>query len=376
MLPLAGVKVIEIAQNLAGPYAGNILGHLGAEVIKVERPEGDDARGWGPPFVGDTAAAFNAVNLNKRSVTVDFNDAAELAWLKRLIAGSDVVVQNLRPGSLEKFGLDGPALVPDNPRLIYCSLSAFGPRGPMRLNPGYEPMVQAYSGLMLLSGEDGGPPIRMGTQVLDHGTAMWAALGVVAALLERQRTSKGAIVDTSLFETALGWLTVPFSRFAVMGTPPPRHPTGNALVVVFQGFETKNGPVIVAAANDRLFAKLAAALDHPEWSTDPRFASNAARVENKAALIPEIERIMLTRTKGEWIDLMTEAGIPCAPVHSMAEVAELPQTVATEMVQQVPGLELALMALPIMFDGARASLRARAPELGEHNAEVKDAAKS
>lgn len=372
MLPLAGVKVIEIAQNLAGPYAGNILGHLGAEVIKVERPEGDDARGWGPPFIGDTAAAFNAVNLNKRSVTVDFNDAAGLAWLKRLIAGADVVVQNLRPGSLEKFGLDGAALVPDNPRLVYCSLSAFGPRGPMRLNPGYEPMVQAYAGLMLLSGEDGGPPIRMGTQVLDHGTAMWAALGVVAALLDRQRTGRGAIVDTSLFETALGWLTVPFSRFAVTGTPPPRHPTGNALVVVFQGFETRNGPVIVAAANDRLFAKLAAALDHPEWAADPRFACNAARVENKDALIPEIERIMATRTKGEWIDLMTAAGVPCAPIHTMAEVAELPQTAATEMIQPVPGLDLALMALPIMFDGARPTLRARAPDLGQHNAEVED----
>ncbi|MCG8690741.1 MAG: CoA transferase, partial [Minwuiales bacterium] len=370
MLPLEGIKVVEVAQNLAGPFTGNILGHLGADVIKVERPEGDDARGWGPPFIDDAAASFHAVNLNKQSITLDLKDPAAIARLKHLVRDADVLVQNMRPGAMEKLGLGGEDLLALNPRLVYCSLWAFGAQGPMRLNPGYEPMVQAFSGLMLLSGEEGGPPVRMGTQVLDHGTAMWAALGITAALFRRDRTGRGGIVDTSLFETALGWMTIHFSRFGVMGTVPERHPTGNALVVVFQGFETQNGPVIVAAANDRLFAKLAAELGHPEWADDPRFKDNAARVANKAELIPQIEAIMLTRTKGDWIDRLTAVGVPCAPVHSMADVMDLPQTAATGMIQPVPGLDHRVMGLPIMFDGERPRIRSRAPKLGEHNAET------
>jgi crotonobetainyl-CoA:carnitine CoA-transferase CaiB-like acyl-CoA transferase len=370
-LPLAGIKVVEIAQNLAGPFAGEILAHMGADVVKVERPDGgDDARGWGPPFFAGTSALFHAVNASKRSITLDLKDARALAWLTEYIAGADALVQNLRPGVIEELGLTPEALLARNPRLVYCSLWTFGRRGPLRLRPGYEPMVQAFAGLMMVNGEEGGPPMRIGTSVIDCGTGMWAAMGVLAGLVQRQRTGRGCVVDTSLYETALAWLTNHFASYRISGNPPVRHRTGSSRLIVFQGFETKNGPVIIAAANDRLFAKLAQALGRPEWATDPRFTTNALRQEHKAQLIPEIETIMLTRTKGEWVDLLEDAGVPCAPIQTFLEVLAHPQTAATGMIQQVPELDLELMGLPISFDGVRPPLRRRAPTLGEHNDEI------
>jgi crotonobetainyl-CoA:carnitine CoA-transferase CaiB-like acyl-CoA transferase len=371
MLPLAGVKVVEIAQNLAGPFAAEILAHMGADVVKVERPDGgDDARGWGPPFFAGTSAAYHAMNVNKRAITVDLKDPAAVSWLTDHIAGADVLVQNLRPGVTDELGLGAEAMLARHPRLIYCSLWAFGNAGPLRLRPGYEPMVQAFAGLFMLSGEEGGPPIRLGTSVLDFGTGMWAAMGVLAGLVQRARTGRGCVVDTSLFETALGWLTGHFASYRISGDPPVRHPTGSSRLVVFQGFQTKSGPIIIAAGNDRLFAKLAAVLGRPEWATDARFATNAQRNANREALIPEIETIMLTRTKGEWLDRLEEAGVPCAPIHTLPEVLAQPQTAATGMIQKVPGLDLELMSLPIRFDGVRPPIRRHAPTLGEHNDEI------
>ena len=371
MLPLSGIKVVEIAQNLAGPFAGEILAHMGADVVKVERPEGgDDARGWGPPFWRGTSPGFHAMNLNKRGITVDLKDARAVIWLRDYVARADVLIQNLRPGVMDDLGLGPESLMADNPRLIYCSLWAFGPTGPLRLRPGYEPMVQAFAGLMMVNGEEGGPPTRIGTSILDYGTGMWAAMGTLAGLVQRQRTGRGCVVDTSLFETALGWFTGHFASFRVSGEPPQRHRTGSQRVVVFQGFETKNGPLIVAAGNDRLFAKLARELGHPEWATDARFMTNALRVTHRALLIPQIEAIMLTRTKGEWLDRLEQAGVPCAPINSLHDVLAEPQTAATGMIQAVPEIDLELMGLPIMFDRVRPPIQRRAPGLGEHNDEI------
>jgi crotonobetainyl-CoA:carnitine CoA-transferase CaiB-like acyl-CoA transferase len=199
---------------------------------------------------------------------------------------------------------------------------------------------------------------------------MWAAMGALAGLVQRRATGRGCVVDTSLFETALGWLTGHFASFRVSGELPVRHRTGSSRVVVFQGFETKSGPLIVATANDRLFAKLAQALGHPEWATDPRFRTSAARVVNRAELIPQVEAIMLTRTKGEWLDLLEQAGVPCAPIHNLHEVMEQPQTAAIGMIQPVPDLGLDLIGLPISFDGARPAIRRPPPRLGEHNDEI------
>jgi len=371
MLPLEGIKVVEIAQNLAGPYAGEILAALGADVVKVERPEGgDDARGWGPPFWRGTSPAFLTMNSDKRSITLDLKDPAAVAWLTAYLGDADVLVQNLRPGVLEAFGLGPEALLAKYPRLVYCSLWAFGRTGPLRLRPGYEPMVQAFAGLMTVNGDEGGPPTRIGTSILDYGTGMWTAIGTLAALVRRQQTGRGGVVDASLFETALAWLTGHYTAYRITGELPVPHRSGSRRLVVFQAFEAKDGPVIVAAGNDRLFAKLAQALGRPDWAQDARFATNAARVTNRAALIPEIEAIVRTRTKAEWLERLEQAGVPCAPIQNLAEVLAEPQTGATGMLQPVPELGLELLGLPLSFDGERPPIRRRAPHLGEHNGEI------
>ena len=370
-LPLKGIRVIEVAQNLAGPYCAEILAHLGADVIKVERVEGgDDTRGWGPPFLEGAGTSFHAVNLGKRSVAVDLKNPAQVARLLRLIDEADVLVQNLRPGSMEALGLDAAALAARNPRLIYCSLGALGSVGPLKDRPGFEPMVQAFSGLMMTSGQEGGPPIRIGTQLLDHGTGMWAAIGVLAALVRRSVTGKGGTIDTSLFETALGWWTIFYAGYAVSGEVPQRHPTGSGKLIVFQGFEARNGTIVIAAGNDRLFAKLAVALGRADWARDPRFARNAGRYEHREEILAEVARIVATRNKGEWLDILEAAGVPCAPVNTLTEMLAEPQTEAVGMLQKVPGLDLRLMGLPVMLDGARPPISRRAPKLGEHTREV------
>ena len=370
-LPLKGIRVIEIAQNLAGPYCAQILAHLGADVIKIERREGgDDTRGWGPPFLEGAGTSFHAVNLGKRSVAIDLKDTVEMARLLPLIDQADVLVQNLRPGSMDPLGLDAATLTARNPKLVYCSLGALGSVGPLKDRPGFEPMVQAFSGLMMMSGQEGGPPIRMGTQLLDHGTGMWAAIGVLAALVRRSVTGSGGAVDTSLFETALGWWTIFYAGYAVSGEVPQRHPTGSGKLIVFQGFETRSGPIVIAAGNDRLFVKLAVALGREDWAKDPRFARNAGRYEHRAEILAEVARIVATRSKGEWIDILEAAGVPCAPVNTLPEMLAEPQTEAVGMLQQVPGLDLRLMGLPIMLDGVRPPISRRAPKLGEHTREV------
>jgi len=371
MLPLAGVRVIEVAQNLAGPYCAQILAQLGADVVKVERPQGgDDTRGWGPPFLDGAGSSFHAVNLGKRSVALDLKDASARARLLELVAGADVLVQNLRPGSMEALGLDAQSLLEKFPRLVYCSMWAMGSAGPLKDHPGFDPMVQAFAGMMMMSGEPGGPPVRIGTQLLDHGTGMWAAIGVLAALVRRAATGHGGVIDTSLFETALGWWTVHYAGYAMSGEVPQRHPTGSAKLIVFQGFEAKNGPIIIAAGNDRLFAKLAIALGRDDWARDPRFKNNAGRFEHREEILAEVARVVATRTKGEWIDLLQAAGVPCAPVNTLPEALAEPQTEAVGMLQPVPGLDLRLMGLPLMLDGARPPISRRAPRLGEHTREV------
>ncbi len=370
-LPLEGIRVVEVAQNLAGPMAAEILAHMGADVIKVERPEGDDARKWGPPFWKGVSPGFLAVNANKRGITLDLKDPQAVAWLMDFLGGADVLVQNLRPGSLEELGLGPDVLLARHPRLVYCSVWAFGSTGPLKMKPGFEPMVQAFSGLMMMNGDEGGPPTRIGTSILDYGTGMWTAMGALAGLVQRQRTGRGCVVDASLYETGLAWLKGHFASFRASGEVPERHRTGSQRVVPFQGFETKTGTIIVAAGNDRLFAKLAAVVGHPEWAKEERFATNAARVANKPALLALLDAIFLTRTKGEWIDLLEAGGVPCGPIHSLPEAVAQPQAEAIGIIQPLPGDDYEVVSLPISFDGRRPPIRRAPPRLGEHNAEVR-----
>lgn len=371
MLPLTGVKVVEVASNLAGPIAAEILAHMGADVVKIERPEGDDARRWGPPFWKDTSPGYWSVNANKRSVSLDLKDTRAIAWLGDFTADADVLIQNLRPGSLEELGLGAARCLARNPRLVYCSVWAFGASGPLKLRPGYEPMVQAFSGLMAMNGDAGGPPTRIGTSILDYGTGMWTAIGALAGLVQRRQTGRGCVVDASLFETGLAWLKGHFASFRASGQVPEKHRTGSNRVVPFQGFETKNGPIIIAAGNDRLFVKLATLLRHPEWVIDPRYATNAARVKHREELNAMIAEIVASRTKGEWIDALEAAGVPCAPILTLPEAVATEQAAALGMIQRVPGEDdYELMALPLSFDGQRPPMRRPPPSIGQHNSEI------
>lgn len=369
--PLAGIRVVELGQNIAGPYASEILSSLGADVVKVERPgTGDDARGWGPPFWRGTATTFQAMNHGKKSIVLDLKDAAQLQWLRAHVAQADVFIQNMRPGALAELGLGPEQLCADNPRLVYCSLTAFGHKGPKHLAPGYEPMVQAYAGLFSVNGPESGPPARVGMQVLDLGSGLWAALGCIAALFQRATSGKGCVVDTSLFETALGWLQVLMAGFAATGRQPARHRSGNPNVVVFQALPTADGEVVVAAANDRLFAKLARLVGRPQWAGEPRYATNALRVQHKDELLPELEALFRAKDSAHWIAALEEAGIPCGPIQDFAQVMAQPQTEAIGIFQSIPGVDLRVVGLPLSFDGERPAVRSAAPALGEHQQDI------
>jgi crotonobetainyl-CoA:carnitine CoA-transferase CaiB-like acyl-CoA transferase len=373
MLPLAGIKVVEIGQNLAGPYAGEVLATLGADVVKVERPEGDDARGWGPPFWRGTSAIFHTINRNKRSITLDLKDPSAVAWLRDYLAEVDVLVHNLRPGAMAELGLDAESLCARYPRLVYGALSAFGHKGPRRLQLGYEPLVQAFAGIFSVNGAEDGEPARVGVPILDMGTGMWLALGCIAALLRRTQTGRGGTVDASLFETALTWLTVAFSNFQVSGQVPVRHRTGSRRLIVFEAFAATDGEIIIAAANDRLFRKLAVALGRPEWTEDERFTTNAQRLAHKDVLLPEIRAIVAREPSEHWVELLEAAGVPCAPVQDVKHAVAEPQAAALGMIADVPESGLSLIGLPLSFDGERPPMRQRAPELGEHNDELRPA---
>lgn len=370
-LPLKGIRVVEMGQNIAGPYASEILASLGAQVVKVERPEtGDDARGWGPPFWKGTATTFQAMNHGKKSIALDVKNSEHLSWLKQYVAEADVFVQNMRPGLLEELGLGSEAMCALNPRLVYCSLTAFGHKGPKKLDPGYEPMIQAFAGMFSVNGDENGPTSRVGMQVLDLGTGIWSALGCLAALFQRQHTGKGCVVDTSLFETAMGWLQVMMAGYQATQKQPARHRSGNPNVVVFQALPTLDGEVVVAAANDRLFAKLVTALGREDWAMDPLYTSNALRVQNKAQLIPEMERIFKTQTTDYWNELLEGLGIPCAPIHNFQQVMAQPQTHEIGIFQNIPDLEMHVVGLPISFNGQRPPVIHRAPQVGEHTTEI------
>lgn len=367
---LAGIKVVELGQNLAAPYASNILADLGAEVIKVEKPGGDDCRGWGPPFVDELSTSFHLMNRNKKSVVLSLDQAEDKAAFLALIDGTDVFIHNLRPGVAEKLGIAGPDLMARNPRLIYCAMNAFGHAGPMQSKPGYEPLLQAFSGLVSVNGDPAGPPSRVGPSIVDLGTGMWCVIGALAALNQRRDTGKGAIVATSLFETALGWAARHIADYGATNKIPPRVGTGHNSLTPYQAFSTASGPLVIAAGNDRLFAKLANVLGHPEWATDPRFAVNADRTRNRAVLLPLIEEIVLRKGFDEWIPLLEAAGVPCAPIHSVPQVLAHPQTRALGMMLESGNDQLQIAGLPLSIDGRRPGYGAAAPKTGAHQTEI------
>ena len=371
--PLSGLTVVEIGHSVAAPYAGMILGELGAEVIKVENPKGGDAcRGWGPPFTEGTATAFHAFNRAKRGITIDLADPGQVAKLRGLICDrADVLIHNLKHGALDRYGLSAEALVAEKPSLVYCNLGAFGSSGPLRDRPGYDPMMQSYGGLMSLLGEDGRPPVRVGVSIIDIATGMWSVIGILAALQERRHTGRGGVVGSSLYETTLAWMTLPISAYLANGEIPRRHGSGIEQIVPYQAFETADGFMMVAAGNDNLFRRLCAALDRPGLAEDPRFLSNSDRVVNRRSLIPILADIFAAAPVAQWVTRLETAGIPNSPIQSLDQVVADAQTAALGIIQQWPGNPaLSLVGLPLSFDGTRPPFAKLAPGLGADNPEI------
>jgi crotonobetainyl-CoA:carnitine CoA-transferase CaiB-like acyl-CoA transferase len=373
MLPLEGVRVIEVGQALAGPLAGAVMADMGAEVIKIEKPDGgDDARIWGPPFGpdGETSLYFYGQNRNKRSVTLDLKAPEDVEALHRLCSSADILLQNLRPGVVEELGIGPAAMRARHPRLVYCSIWAFGSRGPMAMRPGFDPLLQAYGGMMSVTGRPEDPPTFCGASINDKATGMFTVIGALAALRKRDLTGQGSVVDTSLFETAVHWVEGQVNNHLATGEVPKRHGTGGAVIVPYQVFDTADRPLCLAAGNDRLWARCAKVLGHPEWAEDPRFAKSRARVHNKAELLPLIAEVLRTRPRADWVAALEAAGVPCSPVNDIGELVASAQFAAMDMTQVLPGSGVRVVGLPISFDGERPRSALGAPGPGEHTAEV------
>ncbi|MCA6107071.1 CaiB/BaiF CoA transferase family protein [Bradyrhizobium cenepequi] len=368
--PLKGITVVELGHSVAAPYAGLILADLGARVIKVENPNsGDYARGWGPPFWNETASAFHCLNRGKEDVTVDFNDAHECRELKALILSqADAVIQNLRPGILSKFGLTAEALRAEKPALIWCDIGAFGTKGPLASKPGYDPLAQASTGIMSVTGEGGRPPVRVGVSLIDMGSGMWAVIGLLAALVARKSDAEGRIVSTSLYETGLAWMTVPLAGYAASGEVRKPYGSGTAEIVPYQAFEASDGWLMIAAGNDNLFRKLCGALGLDALASDSDFATNAARVVNRERLLPPIEAAVRRYSAEALGKLLDEADVPNAPLLGIDEVAKHPQTRALDMTVRCDDDDIELVGIPLAFNGTRPRARTPAPALGQHNA--------
>ena len=368
-LPLAGYTVIELGHSVAAPYAGLVLAEMGAKVIKVERPGvGDDCRGWGPPFRDGMSATFQSLNRNKKSITVDLKSPEGIAQIKEIAKGADALVQNQKPGLAESLGIGPDDLLAVNPRLIYTSIHAFGKTGPLSDRPGYDPLMQAFGGVMSTQGHPGQPPIRVGTSIIDMGTGMWAAMAILAGLLRREKTGKGGVVDASLYETALGWMVYMMPTYAFSGKLPKPSGSGVNMISPYQAMRTKDSQLVMAAGNDNLFAKLCTVLGHPEWITDERFLTNGDRVVNKPAIIELIESVTSQQTTAHWIEVLDAAGIPNAPVQTLDQVQVHPQTEALDILREDSVGQLSFFGLPLSFDGKRPDRNEQAPALGADNA--------
>jgi crotonobetainyl-CoA:carnitine CoA-transferase CaiB-like acyl-CoA transferase len=368
------MRVVDVTTSIAGPYCAEILGALGADVVKVERPDtGDDGRAWGPPFWNGESAMFLAVNAGKRSLAVSLADERGREAVLRLAERADVFLQSLRPGLADRLGLGANELRRRNPRLVYCSIGAYGHVGPLAQEPGYDALMQAAGGLVSMTGEPGRPGVRVGSSLIDMGTGMWAGLGIAAALLERERTGTGSVVDTSLYETALGYIGYHLVGYLADGTVPTPQGTVFPMVAPYQVFPTHDGALMIAGGNDRLFALLCEALELPELASDERFRTNPDRVENREALVGIVSERLRERSTVEWQELLRGVGVPAAPVADVADVASSEQTQALGFLQHVehPAIpELRLPALPLSFDRERATHASPPPLVGEHTAQI------
>ncbi len=380
--PLAGLRVLELARILAGPWAGQILADLGADVIKVERKgAGDDTRGWGPPFVAAAdgghlgAAYFHGTNRGKRSIELDFESDEGRRIVKKLAARSDVLIENFKVGGLAKFGLDYASLVPDNRRLIYCSVTGFGQTGPYAQRPGYDLMAQGMGGMMDLTGNPDGEPIRAGTPVSDLFTGVYSVVGILAALARREKTGRGGYVDTALMDTTVGVLANQALNFLVSGKVPHRMGNAHPNITPYQVFPVADGHIIIASGNDGQFVKLCGVLGDPTLAKNSDYVDNTARLAHRAALVERVCALTAKFPRAELLRKLEAVGVPAGPINDLAQVFADPQVIHRGMRIDLPSAAaesgtIPGVRTPIMLDGAPMAAERPAPQLGEHTAEI------
>jgi crotonobetainyl-CoA:carnitine CoA-transferase CaiB-like acyl-CoA transferase len=379
---LEGVTVLDLSRVLAGPYATQLLADLGAEVIKVESPRGDDTRGWGPPFAGDQSGYFLSVNRGKRSLAVDLKHPRGAALVRRLAARVDVLVENFKVGDLRRYGLAPDQLADANPGLVYATITGYGGHGPRAGQPGYDAAVQAVTGLMAMTGEPDGPPVKLGVAWIDVLTGLHAAVGILAALHERERTGRGRRLELSLFETGLASLVNQAQGALLTDEAPRRLGSGHPSIVPYQVFATRDAPLMLAVGNDAQFARACAVLGLPELADDPRFATNAARVAHRDALVPRLQERLRTRGRDAWLEVLRAKGVSATPVHDLPDALRDPQARALGTVasyRHPSAGEVPFVRSPLRHHAPLGAPRPPGgetrdavppPRLGEHSAEV------
>jgi formyl-CoA transferase/CoA:oxalate CoA-transferase len=368
--PLAGITVLDLTRVLSGPYCTMLLGDLGARIIKIERPgTGDDTRAWGPPFVDGESTYFLSINRNKESLTLDFKQAEGRALLERLVARADVLVENFRPGTLDAIGFDYAALSARDPRLVYASISGFGQTGPRRDDPGYDAVIQAEGGLMSITGPAGGPAYRLGVAVADFISGMFAAQGVLAALLARHATGRGQHVDVGMLDAVTALLTYQAGIWFATGEPRTRMGNRHPSIAPYDTFTAADGEFVLAVGNDTQFAACCRVVGMPALADDERFRTNAGRVDHVDALRERLAAIFVTRTRAEWIGALTSAGVPAGSVRDVGEVLRDPQVVARDMVLRTEHAALGIieqLGFPVKLSATPGTIRRPPPVLGQH----------
>ncbi|MCS6926485.1 MAG: CoA transferase [Candidatus Binatia bacterium] len=372
--PLTGFRVLDLSRVLAGPYCTMLLGDLGAEVIKVERPGvGDDTRAWGPPFAAGESAYYLCTNRNKKSITVNLKSAEGQEIIRRLACVSDVVVENFKVGELTQLGLGYEQLKELNPELVYCSITGYGQTGPDKDLPGYDFIIQGRGGVMSITGEPDGEPMKVGVAIVDITAGLFAANAIQAALLARARTGRGQAIDIALLDTQVAWLANVASTYLVSGQPPGRFGNAHPTIVPYQTFRAREGCFCLAVGNDGQWQQLCEVLGRPELAADPRFATNPARVQHRDVLIPLLQEVFATREIDYWLHTLTAAGIPCGPVQTVVQVFADPQVLAREMVWTVPHPTAGVVRLlgsPLKLSETPAKCYTPPPLLGEHTEQI------
>ncbi len=371
---LSGIRVLDLSRILAGPYCTMILGDQGAEVLKVERPSvGDDTRTWGPPFAGGESAYFLCCNRNKKSIVIDLKTPEGVALVKELANVSDVLVENFTPGLMKRFGLDYESLREENPRLVYCSITAYGQDGPYRDRPGYDMVLSAVGGLMGITGERDGPPCKVGVAITDVLTGVYASGAITAALLWRERSGRGQFIDCSLLDAQVSGLANIASNYLVAGKEATRWGTAHESIIPYQVFDTKDHPIAIAVANQKLWVNFCKVVGKAEWANDPRFETNPKRVENREQLLPLVIELLAQKPCAEWMELFVAASVPCGPVNNMERLMADPQVHHRKMIEEVPHPTigtLRLAGIPIKYSETPGAVRLPPPLLGQHTDEV------